>query len=301
MNTTEQLKSVGALGYLGVGIKDMSAWKGFVTGVLGFQWGDECSDGSRWVRMDDHRRRLILTPTGEDDVVFVGWEVASAGGLKDAEARLQGAGVKVARGSEELARQRGVQELICCNDCDGLATEIYYGPPIDVRNIFMPSQPVGGFKTDHLGLGHIVLTTPDETRAERFYREALGFRLTDYINLQLAPGLHTRATFMRCNARHHSVAFVKAPIPKRLLHFMAEVHELDEVGLACERARAAAVPLAATLGRHSNDRMVSFYMTSPSGFEVEYGFGGRLIDEATWRVEVFDKAEIWGHERRGHG
>ena len=26
-----------------------------------------------------------------------------------------------------------------------------------------------------------------------------------------------------------------------------------------------------TLGRHSNDQMVSFYMSTPSGFEVEYG------------------------------
>ena len=294
------MPGVGSLGYLGLGVKKLDAWQAFATGVLGFEWAEELSDGSRLVRMDAYRQRFFIAPSGEDDVTFVGWEVASAAQLRGVEARLAAAGVTVTHGSPQLARARGVEELLCCVDCDGLATEIYCGPRIEIRRPFMPSQAVAGFETGALGLGHIVLTTPDEARAEAFYRDALGFRTTDYINLELAPGFHTKATFMRCNPRHHSVAFVKAPLPGRLLHFMAEVRALDEVGLACERARAAGVALAATLGRHSNDRMVSFYMVSPSGFEVEYGYGGRLIDEATWRLEVFDKAEIWGHERQIH-
>ena len=40
-----------------------------------------------------------------------------------------------------------------------------------------------------------------------------------------------------------------------------------------ERAQAAQVPVTATLGRHTNDRMVSFYVRTPAGFEVEFGFG----------------------------
>ncbi|MFD0567797.1 hypothetical protein ACFQ2M_41870 [Kitasatospora saccharophila] len=33
---------------------------------------------------------------------------------------------------------------------------------------------------------------------------------------------------------------------------------------------------------HPNDHMFSFYVRTPSGFSVEYGWGGLLIDDATW-------------------
>lgn len=293
----QQQPGVRSLGYVGLGVSDLGVWHAYATGVLGFEWGPSLADGSRLLRMDDYRQRIFLTPTGEDDITFVGWEVRDASELRALEASLLERGLRVARGSAALAAARGVEELLTLRDCDGLATEIYFGPQIEIRNPFMPTQPVSGFKTGDLGLGHIVLTVTNTSATEAFYRDFLGFRTTDYINLELAPGVATKAVFMRCNARHHSIALVAAPLPKRLLHFMAEVEKLDEVGLALERAHLSGVRIAATLGRHSNDRMVSFYMESPSGFEVEYGCSGRLIEENRWSLEVFDKSEIWGHRR----
>ena len=35
-----------------------------------------------------------------------------------------------------------------------------------------------------------------------------------------------------------------------------------------------------TLGRHPNDRMFSFYAKTPSGFQFEFGWGGREVDDA---------------------
>ena len=44
--------------------------------------------------------------------------------------------------------------------------------------------------------------------------------------------------------------------------------------------------------------MTSFYSHTPSGFFVEYGWGGRVIDPATWQPhETFDGPSFWGHER----
>jgi hypothetical protein len=54
--------------------------------------------------------------------------------------------------------------------------------------------------------------------------------------------------------------------------------------------------LATTLGRHTNDQMVSFYVITPSGFEVEYGWGGRLIDDSVWQVQRHDRGALWGHK-----
>jgi 2,3-dihydroxybiphenyl 1,2-dioxygenase len=288
---------VHSLGYIGLGVRDLGAWEQYVNDILGFEWGPALDDGARLVRMDARRQRLIVAATGEDDITFAGWEVRDAAALLELERHLSGLGVKTTRGTPGWVAARGVEQLIAFEDCDGFATEVFCGPAVETRRPFQASQPVAGFRTGELGLGHIVLTVPDEGRSETFYRDALGLRTTDYIHLDLAPGFRTRATFMRCNPRHHSVAFVKAPPPKRLLHFMAEVECLDEVGRARDRARQTGVRIAADLGRHTNDRMLSFYMESPSGFEVEYGCSGRLIDEAQWSLEVYDKAEIWGHER----
>lgn len=288
---------VRALGYIGIGIVNEDAWHAYATGVLGFHWGPRLADGTRLLRMDEFRQRLFLTPTGEDDITFAGWEVVDAAELDAMQSHLSAQGLRAVRADAGRAASRGVEEMLIVKDLDGLAHEIYYGPRVEVLTPFMPSQPIAGFKTGALGLGHIVLTVKDRAASEAFYRDALGFLTTDHIDLDLTPGVRTRATFLRCNPRHHSLAIVSLPIPKRLLHFMAEVASVDEVGLALDRAQQRGMRIAATLGRHSNDRMLSFYMESPSGFEVEYGCGGRLVDEATWSLEVFDKSEIWGHRR----
>jgi hypothetical protein len=49
------------------------------------------------------------------------------------------------------------------------------------------------------------------------------------------------------------------------------------------------------LGRHTNDHMTSFYLKTPSGFDVEYGWGARTVDDATWQVQRHEKGSIWGH------
>jgi len=42
--------------------------------------------------------------------------------------------------------------------------------------------------------------------------------------------------------------------------------------------------------------MVSFYLRTPSGFNVEYGWGAREVDDSTWQVQVHTAGSIWGHQ-----
>ena len=122
--------------------------------------------------------------------------------------------------------------------------------------------------------------------------EVLGFRISDYIGTM---------TFLHCNPRHHSIAIQPSnpDLPrsrdKKMWHFMLETQTLDDVGTALDLAGKTGATLATTLGRHSNDQMVSFYVVTPSGFEVEYGWGGRLVDDATWQVQRHDRGGLWGH------
>ena len=51
-------------------------------------------------------------------------------------------------------------------------------------------------------------------------------------------------------------------------------------------------------GGHTNDYVTSFYSHSPSGFFVEYGWGGCVIEPGIWQPhETHDGPSLWGHER----
>jgi hypothetical protein len=72
---------------------------------------------------------------------------------------------------------------------------------------------------------------------------------------------------------------------------------MDDVGMAYDRAQEAGVQIEQSLGRHPNERMFSFYAQTPSGFQFEYGWGGREVDDATWTPTTNDRISEWGHRR----
>jgi 2,3-dihydroxybiphenyl 1,2-dioxygenase len=130
-------------------------------------------------------------------------------------------------------------------------------------------------------------------RSFTFYTELLGFRLSDRVVADV-HGYKADIAFLHCNPRHHTIA-LGARDAKRVHHFMLEARSVDDVGLAFDRALAAGCRIMHTLGRHPNDRMLSFYATTPSGFQFEYGWGARLVDDATWKPEIHDRISEWGH------
>ena len=86
--------------------------------------------------------------------------------------------------------------------------------------------------------------------------------------------------FFHINQRHHSVAFSNGPNPrgKHIDHFMLETKGgVDEVGKCLDRMIKHGFKVDQTIGRHTNDRMTSFYAMNPSGFRMEFGFGGLKI------------------------
>ena len=140
---------------------------------------------------------------------------------------------------------------------------------------FEPGRPISGFRTGPLGMGHAVLHTEDPEALLPFYRDLLGFRVSDFGRMPFP--LH----FFHLNGRHHSFAMVGSR-KQGLHHFMVELGMLDDVGQGYDLAGVEEGRVAYTLGRHTNDHMTSFYANTPSGFFVEYGWGGRVIDPDTW-------------------
>jgi hypothetical protein len=101
-----------------------------------------------------------------------------------------------------------------------------------------------------------------------------------------------------CNPRHHSLALGAAPIelPQKLHHVMVETVSQDNVGAAFDRAWNAGLPIANAIGKHDNDKMFSFYVVTPAGFQLEFGYGSRTIDDPWTDNRRYDRISEWGHQ-----
>lgn len=287
--------SVSSLGYVGLNLSEPERWAAFAQDMLGLMPAPAASRALRF-RTDSKDWRLALHAGPEDDIAYAGFEVAGSRELQELEAKLADAGRPVRRGDPDLLRERGVTELVVTEDPAGLRIELYTGLLERTDVPFHSPQCSSGFIGGDQGLGHIVLASAEGDAVRDFFCDLLGFRFSDTITTEFGPTTIS-LQFLHCNPRHHTVALIPAPLPKRLHHLMLQVREFDDVGRALDRCHEAGVPVAATLGRHTNDRMVSFYVTTPAGFEVEYGWGGLAVDDATWRVGHHDRPSIWGHQR----
>ena len=303
--------NVSSLGYVVIETRDLDDWRHFGTRILGVMEGVSDDPNVLLLRLDDRPFRFWVQKGERDGFVAPGWEFASKQAFDAALERLQAAGRPVERAGVMEARARRVYELARSSDPDGHAFELFHGRFYDYTPFVSPvavSRFVTGDNGD-MGLGHVVLTAPkfDETHA--FYKEVLGFGDTDLGRFYLAGGgpddpgvgfafLHAR------NGRHHSLALGQMPeSPNGAVHMMLEVGTLEDVGRAYDRVLKSKgkVPLSATLGRHVNDKMTSFYMQTPGGFDIEYGWNGLIIDPDTWvpttSLGVSDWGHKWAHEK----
>jgi extradiol dioxygenase len=296
------MASVKQLGYAVLEVSDPTAWEKFATEILGLAASGHDSQGSVCLKMDDHRHRLIIAEGRANDLSVIGWEVANQGELHALAAQLEAAGVKVSHGTAAEAEDRRVLELIKFADPSGIASEAHYGPLVDVDRPFRSPRTISGFVTADMGFGHITMTVKDLDASVRFYRDTLGMKLSDWIQPQPERAVEStmNLAFFHCNPRHHSLAFWQSDSGKRLHHVMLELASVDDVGSTYEMCQERGVPIEMTLGRHTNDRMLSFYVRSPAGFSIEYGWGARVIDDTKWEVQLHRTGSMWGHRFVGH-
>jgi 3,4-dihydroxy-9,10-secoandrosta-1,3,5(10)-triene-9,17-dione 4,5-dioxygenase len=280
----EKQMDIRGLGYIEITAGAVEDWRPYGE-MLGAMVSD---DGAGLQMRFDERPYRVLVGAGRDGLAFAGWELPDSDALECAVAELTASGITTHRGSVEECEHRRVRGLVRATDPGGFALELFHGPILD-HELFVSPTGVSGFTTGAHGMGHIVLGTPALEKSVDFYTNVLGFRVSDYWR----PG-DDDIVFLRCNRRHHSLALVPAS-EAVLYHFMVEARTLDDVGYTLDRHIDAGAPISMTLGKHTNDHMVSFYSRSPSGFDVEFGCGGLLVDDETWTVTQITKPSFWGH------
>ena len=288
---------VSSLGYVVVEAVDTSAWRRFGIDTIGLTEGPGIS-GDLNLRVDERPFRIQVVRGNANRFVCAGWEFRDDAALDNAIQGLSKAGVEVGSGTADEAARRCVRRLVRCADPSGNRLELYVGRAYDYAPL-ASAKGLTGFVTGDMGMGHVVLPAPDLETTRRFYKQHLGFGDTDEMWLAMSPNpsdpklgiyfLHAQ------NPRHHSLALMGGPAPSGCVHIMLEARTLDDVGYALDRCVAAGAHITSTFGKHSNDLMLSFYVHTPGGFDLEFGCGGMQPDWKSWVPTVSAIPDLWGH------
>jgi catechol-2,3-dioxygenase len=135
-------------------------------------------------------------------------------------------------------------------------------------------------------LAHVVLNSSDIETQERFFCDALGFKLSDCT---------ARMDFIRCSSYHHSVALARSHGPS-LNHMAYEVPNFDGLMRGAGRMKKHGFKVGWGVGRHGPGNNVFSYFIEPNGFVTEYTTEIEHVDETT---HIVRRAEDWAKVMNG--
>lgn len=280
------------IAYIGLEVPEPSSLSAFFGDVIGLVAGEPIGDTLTW-RDDDRAQRVLVQAGPRNDAAFLGFEATSADAFARTVERLRATGAAV---TEADPAPRRADQLVRVDGPWGVDIEVVSGLASvgSFDSALMPS----GFLTDGVGFGHTVFATTNYDESVALLVDGLGMEQSDYLSMEIAPGIPLEVRFFHCNGRHHSVALAKPPfdLPQKLHHIMFEVNERDDVGAAFDRVWATDLAIPNGLGQHPNDGMFSFYVQSPAGFQVEVGYGGRVVTEAWDDNRQYSQMSAWGHQ-----
>ncbi|MEV0670417.1 VOC family protein [Mycobacterium sp. NPDC050441] len=289
------------LGYVVIETEKFSDWRRFGRDGVGMHVDDSSGDVLRF-RLDDHESRFLLQRGPAEDVTALGWQVDDHATFDDIVGRVVRHGVPVTAGSADDAALRGVERLVRFPGPNGLTQEIFTRARPAVTPLRMTVR--GGFVTGDCGIGHVAITTKKPQQVRGYYNTVFDARLSDYID-ETISGVKVKIRFLRVNQRHHSVAIASVnrlpinPIRTRIQHLNVQVVDLDDMTTSYQRIRELGFGMALGVGQHTNDRELSYYAMTPSGFEWEVGWNPLVVDEATWEPATHQGISIWGHTPEG--
>ncbi|WP_280308106.1 VOC family protein [Nocardia abscessus] len=302
-NTDGSVFGAVHLGYVVVHSRRLADWRRFGALAIGMHVDELGADTLRF-RLDDRACRFLIRRGTAEDVTALGWQVDDHETFDRILARVGGRGVPIEEGTAEQAASRGVERLWRFPGPKGIATEIFTTPVTTPEPLRMISS---GWVTGEAGMGHVAIVSREPESMRGYYDTVFDARLTDYIDENVA-GLTMKIRFLRVNERHHSIAIANLrgvkidPIRTRVQHINIQSASLDDLLAAFGRVTDLGFRMAWSVGQHTNDRELSFYCVTPSGFELEVGWNPVVIGpelESTWEPSTYQGISIWGHTTVG--
>ena len=142
--------------------------------------------------------------------------------------------------------------LLTSRDADGRVFEVVHGDAQHADARERKDRPIR--------LAHVVLNSHDVAATQRFFEQALGFRLADRTRIM---------AFMNCNRDHHSIALGDAD-NDALNHIAFLMPDLESVMRGGGRMKDAGFAIEWGPGRHGPGDNAFNYFIDPFGVVIEY-------------------------------
>jgi 2,3-dihydroxybiphenyl 1,2-dioxygenase len=287
------------LGYVVIETQRFTDWHRFGADAIGLHVDVLDADVMRF-RMDENACRFLLQRGSAEDVVAAGWQIDDHDTFDEVLRRVSERGVPIEEGSPEECRLRGVERLWRFPGPKGISTEIFTSAVTTTAPLRMQ---ISSFVTGDSGMGHLAITTKHPEQLRSYYNTVFDARITDFID-ENVNGMMLKIRFLRVNERHHSIAIANVhglridPIRTSVQHMNIQVATLDDMVDSHARVKQLGFTMAWAVGQHTNDRELSYYCVTPSGFELEVGWNPILITpelEAIWEPTTYRGISTWGH------
>ncbi|MFE3188410.1 VOC family protein [Nocardia sp. NPDC059240] len=291
------------LGYVVVQSNRLSDWRRFGADAIGLHV-DELDSSTLRFRLDDRSCRFLIRRGPAEDVIALGWQVDDHETFDRIVARVTEREVPIIEGTPEEAALRGVERLWRFAGPKGIAQEIFTNAVTTPEPLRMQSS---GWVTGEAGLGHVAMLSREPESVRGYFQTVFDSRLSDYIDENIS-GLKMKIRFLRVNERHHSIAIANIrgvkidPIRTSVQHINIQSGTLDDMLDSYQRVTDLGFRMQWSVGQHTNDRELSYYCVTPSGFELEVGWNPIVIGpelESTWEPSTYQGISSWGHSTVG--
>ena len=238
------------LGYVALGTPDIARTKDHYLQTMGMTEVARGDDGSVYLSIGYNHHDLVLRPAKEKALLDLGFHLKPHIAIADfvREARAIGLNAVV-----KTDGQPGVAEAVEIAAPGGVVIQFY-------RSM---AAPAPGFKqtgASPLRLGHVAIISPEGDKLIAFFKDFLGFVLTDDF-----AGI---VNFLTCNRDHHVVNIATAP-DSRVHHIAFELKDSAQHASAADALRGAGVNLLWGPSRHTAGHNVAAYHYDPNRVMVE--------------------------------
>ena len=299
-NTDESVFGAVHLGYLVVESNKIGEWRRFGADAIGMHVDQLTEDVLRF-RLDDRECRFLIQRGPAEDLMAVGWHIDDHETFDRIIKRVTDRDVPIKEGTPEECALRSVERLWRFAGPKGIVQEIFTTPMTSAKPLRMVSS---GWVTGDGGMGHVAITSRDPLGIHRYYNTVFDSRLSDYIDENIS-GLTLKIRFLRVNERHHSIAVANVhglnvdAVRTRAQHVNIQAASLEDMLGSFQRVTELGFKMAWSVGQHTNDKELSYYCVTPSGFELEVGWNPIVFTpdlEETWQVATHQGISIWGHK-----
>jgi catechol 2,3-dioxygenase-like lactoylglutathione lyase family enzyme len=270
----------GQLRSIAIGVTDLDAAERFYIGTWHLETVARTPDAVYLRGAGSFHHILSLHRGAQPEVRNVTFSVAAAADLDAIAARTDAAGGRVLAGPQPVEEPGGGTAVVVA-DPQGRILRFVHGDErhADAARSDAPSR-----------ITHVVFNSADVAVAQRFFEEALGFRLSDRTKIM---------AFMRCNSDHHSVALADSDA-NTLNHIAFVMPDLDAVMRGAGRMSDAGWPIEWGVGRHGPGNNVFAYFVGPDDVVIEYTADVLQVDDSyraggpsdwSWPPGRFDQ---WG-------